>query len=130
MWTPQKWGLDSHMRIPFEISEVDDHHEAAGYVYLAEDFLVFEFHVRKWGLFKGETATVKVERGVIDGISVQRRLFRDRLLVATSSLDLLREIPGPHVSEIELRTKRRYLPRGPGAGTTRRPPAGRPPARR
>lgn len=95
------------MRIPFEIS-VDDINEAAGFLYLEDDYLVFEYHILKWGVIRGEHAIVKTERGVIDELRVRRGLFKDRLVIATHSLKLLQEIPGRHASEIELRVKKRY----------------------
>ncbi len=96
------------MRIPFEIPEVDEVHEAAGYVYLEDEYLVFEFHVLNWGITKGEQTIVKAERGVVDGIRAQPGWFKDRLLIETHNTRLLKEIPGTHVAAIELRTKKRH----------------------
>jgi hypothetical protein len=96
------------MRIPFKITSVEENHEATGFLYIDDDFLVFEYQILKWGITKGASGTVKAERGVIDAVRVKRGLFKDQLLVATRNIQLLREIPGPHVSEIELRTKKKH----------------------
>lgn len=96
------------MRIPFEIKTDSDIDETAGLLYLEGEFLVFEWYVLQWGISKGETTTVKVERGVIDGIRTERRWWKDRLWIATRNLELLKAIPGPHVAEVELRTKKKH----------------------
>ncbi len=98
------------MRIPFEIPSFDEVDEAAGFLYLEEEYLVFEYHILQWGLIKSEPSIVKAERGVIDDVRVQRGWFKDRLLIATHNIELLKAIPGPHASEIELRTKKKYRP--------------------
>lgn len=96
------------MRIPFEIKTGSDIDEAAGFLYLEEDFLVFEWHILHWGISKGETTTVKVERGVIDGIRAEQRWWKDRLWIDTRNLELLKALPGSHVAQVELRTKRKH----------------------
>ncbi len=96
------------MRVPFQIPDVTDVDEATGFIYLEGDYLVFEYQIMEWGLLKGERATVKAERAVIDGIRMKHGLFKDRLYIATHSTELLKEIPGPHASEIEVRTRKKH----------------------
>jgi hypothetical protein len=96
------------MRIPFEIKTDSDIDEAAGFLYLEGEYLVFEWYILHWGISKGETTTVKVERGVIDGIRAEQRWWKDRLWIDTRNLELLKSLPGSHVAQVELRTKRKH----------------------
>lgn len=95
------------MRIPFEF-DVDDFNEANGFLYLEDDYLVFDIQIRLLGLAKRDSETVKAERGVIHDVEVRRGFIKDRLVVTTRSVKLLKSIPGEHASEIKLKIKRRY----------------------
>ena len=96
------------MRIPFTIPDVSDIDEAEGFIYLEEGFLVIEYQIKKLGLFRRPVETVKVERGVVKALELRRKLFGDRLVIETTSMQLLREVPGKHVAGVELRTQRKY----------------------
>jgi len=96
------------VRIPFTIPHVSEIDEAEGFIYLEDGFLVVEYQVKKLGLFRLAVQTVKVERGVVKALELRRRLFGDRLIVETTSMALLREVPGKHVSGLELKTQRRH----------------------
>ena len=99
------------MRIPFEIPDVNETDEAKGFVYLEGDFLVFDIDILSWGIAKSDSKTVKAERGVINSIRLEPRWFKDRLYIGTKKVELLKEIPGPHVDEIELRTRKKHRSR-------------------
>lgn len=96
------------MRIPFQIPDINDTDEAEGFVYLEDDFLVFDVQVLAWGLSRSDTETVKVERGVIDGLRVESGWFSDRLHVVTRNAALLKALPGVHVAAVTVRTKKKY----------------------
>ncbi len=96
------------MRIPFQIPDINDTDEAEGFVYIEDDFLVFDVQVLAWGLSRSDTETVKVERGVIDGLRIERGWISDRLHVDTRNTSLLKALPGTHVSAVTVRTKKRY----------------------
>lgn len=95
------------MRIPFE-AEIDDFNEMAGFLYLEDDYLVFEYDILKLGILKANHVVVKAERGLINDLRIKHGLFKDRLFVASHSPKLLNEVPGKHASEIQLNIKRRY----------------------
>lgn len=96
------------MRIPFTIPDVSDADEAEGFVFLEDDFLVIEYTILKLSMFRQDPVTVKVDKNVLVHLDVKRKLFSDRLIVETTSVQLLREIPGEHVAGVELRTKRKH----------------------
>ncbi len=95
------------MRIPFEY-DVDDLNEAAGFLYLEDDFLVFELQVLALGLVKRESEIIKAERSVIEDIEVRKGLIKDRLVVSSHSIKLLKAIPGRHATEIVLKIKKKH----------------------
>lgn len=95
------------MRIPFEF-DVDDFNEVGGFLYLEDDYLVFEYDILILGITKRDHEVVKAERGAITDVFVRRGFIKDRVVVKTHSLKLLNAIPGKHASEIELKIKKRH----------------------
>lgn len=96
------------VRIPFTIPDVSDTDEAEGFVYVEDDYFVIEYEIKKLGLFRQGAQFVKVDRAVIVGLEVKHRLFSDRLIIETTSMQLMREIPGKHVAGVEVRTARKH----------------------
>lgn len=96
------------VRIPFTIPDVSDTDEAEGFLYLEDDYLVVEYTVKKFGIFRKATRMVKADRTVIVALELRKGLFGDRLVIETSSMQLLREVPGKHVTGVEVRTRRSH----------------------
>ena len=98
--------MNADNRLPFQIPKVREVHEGKGFVYLEEDFLIFRFTILNWGVAEGDWETVKVERGLIDGIHSEKGIFKDKLLIQTRNQRLLDAIPGDHRTELSLRTRK------------------------
>lgn len=97
------------MRIPFETPDI--HHgfsEGKGFVYLDDEFLVFEVRIHTLGLFEQEAQVIKVEPAVIEAIRLERGLFSDKLCIRPRKIEVLDAIPGDHEIEVKLKVKRKH----------------------
>lgn len=96
------------IRVPFKLPSFSDFDEGDGFIYLDGEHLVIEYYILRIGIIRGEARFVKAERQVVTGLELRRGLFRDRLVVETSSIPFMREIPGKHADGITLKVWRKY----------------------
>lgn len=95
------------VRIPFKLPKFSDWDEGDGFMYLDGDLLVIEYYILNLGLLRSKAHFVKAERAVVKGFETHREWFRDRLIVETTSIQLMQEVPGKHTIGVELKTKRK-----------------------
>ena len=97
------------MRIPFELSDYEEGlNEATGYIYLEGEFLVIKLEIKLLGLTTERNELIKAEAGIIDAIRYTTKFTGDRLIIQSSNPQLLNAVPGDHVSEIKLTTKKKH----------------------
>jgi len=88
--------------------------EVEGVVWVEDGFLVLEIKQSLAGLVNTDSEVVKIEPDALKEIYLQRRLFKDRLVLVPKKTDLLNAIPGKHISDVQLRiwrTKRFQIER-------------------
>ena len=99
------------MSFPFEISEVHaGFSEVKGTLRLEDEFLVIEFQTITLGLYKRPAETIKIEFAALADVKIEKRIFRDRVLIRPRTRRLLEAVPGKHVGEVRLKVWRRYRP--------------------
>lgn len=88
-------------RIPFTLPDVGLR-EVRGSVYLTESFLILELEDSLLGEWDKDLTTIEIEPAVLAEIRLDRRLFRDRLVLRPTSRTLLDAVPGNHAREVAL----------------------------
>lgn len=95
------------MRVPFKLPKFSDWNEGDGFVYIDGDYLVVEYYILNLGILRSNARFVKADRAVVKGLEARRGWFRDRLIIETTSIQFMREVPGKHSIGVELKTKRK-----------------------
>lgn len=81
--------------------------EVQGAAWFEDEFLVLEVETSLLGEFSKEHKTVKIEPSALATIAFERKLIRDRIILRPKKRDLLDAVPGEHLGELILKTKRR-----------------------
>jgi hypothetical protein len=89
-------------RIPFTLPDVGLR-ELEGMVLVDDEFLVVHLTNKLLGLVDEDTDVIKIEPGAIQDIRIQRRPFKDRLIITPKKHELLDIIPGKHANDVRLR---------------------------
>ncbi|MGB0649396.1 MAG: hypothetical protein ACPGQT_00630 [Rhodothermales bacterium] len=100
-------------RIPFTLPDVGLR-EIEGMVWVDDEFLVIQLTNKLFGLIDGDTDVIKIEATAIQDIRIQRRPFKDRLVITPKKHELLDILPGKHANDVRLRiwrTQRQNLDR-------------------
>jgi hypothetical protein len=92
-------------RIPFTLPDVGLR-EIRGSVYLTESFLILELEDALLGEWDKDVKTIEIEPAALVEIWLDRRLFRDRLVLRPTSRTLLDAVPGNHVREMSMQVWR------------------------
>lgn len=95
------------LRVPFTLPDVGLD-EVKGFVYLENGYLVLSLQKVTLGMVEQEPEIFKIEPGALHDVSVKHGLFRDKLVVAPKTMELLDAVPGDHRAAVELRVKRKY----------------------
>jgi len=98
-------------RIPFTLPDVGLR-EFEGMVWVEDEFLVIQVSNKLLGLVDEDRDVIKIEASAISDIRIQKRPFKDRLIITPKKHDLLDLIPGKHPNDLRLRiwkTQRRNL---------------------
>ena len=83
--------------------------EIEGLVWVEDGFLVIQMSNKLFGLVDEDKELIKIEPSALRDIRIQKRPFKDRLVLAPKRHDLLDAIPGNHANDVRLkiwRTKR------------------------
>ena len=83
--------------------------EIEGMVWVEDGFLVIQMSNKLLGLVDEDRETIKIEPSALRDIRIQKRPFKDRLVLAPKRRDLLEVVPGNHANDVRLkiwRTKR------------------------
>ena len=94
-------------RIPFQLPDVGLR-EIRGSVYLGERFLVIELEDSLLGEWDKDVRTIDIEPGALSEIRIEKRFFKDRLVLRPTTRTLLDAIPGDHAREVALEIWRNY----------------------
>ncbi|PIQ62695.1 MAG: hypothetical protein COV99_05320 [Bacteroidetes bacterium CG12_big_fil_rev_8_21_14_0_65_60_17] len=81
--------------------------EVRGAAWFEDEFLVLEIETALMGEFSKEHKTVKIEPSALASIGFERHMLRDRIILRPKKRDLLDAVPGNHLGELVLRTKRK-----------------------
>ncbi len=92
--------------IPFSLPDVGVT-EVKGVLYLESETLVLEIVSGLPGVTHSRTRRVEVAIDALDGIRFETGAWRDSILLR-GSRELLEAIPGHHVGELRMRTRRRH----------------------
>jgi len=92
-------------RIKFTLASVGllELMEVEGIVWIEDGFLVLEIKQSLAGLVDTDNEVVKIEPSALNDIFIQRRWFKDRLVLVPKKRELLDVIPGKHVNDVRLR---------------------------
>lgn len=92
-------------RIKFTLPEVGllELTEVEGIVWIEDGFLMLDIKQSLAGLVNTDSEMVKIEPGALKDIYLQRRWFKDRLVLVPKKRELLDVIPGKHLSDVQLR---------------------------
>lgn len=94
-------------RIPFTLPDVGLR-EIEGMVWVDDEFLVIQLTNKLLGLVDEETDVIKIEPTAIQDIRIQRRAFKDRLVITPKKHELLDIVPGKHANDVQLRIWKRH----------------------
>lgn len=94
-------------RVPFTLPEVGLR-EVKGFVYLDDGFLVLRIQETLLGIADSGEDVFKIEPAALHDLHVKRGWFRDKLVVAPKTMELLEAVPGEHVTSVDLRVARKY----------------------
>lgn len=90
------------IRVPFTLPDVGLR-EIEGMVGVEDGFVTIELTNKLLGLIDEDREIIKIEPGALREVRLQRRPFKDRLILAPKKRDLLDLIPGKHPTDIQLR---------------------------
>ena len=90
------------IRVPFTLPDVGLR-EIEGMVGVEEGFVTIELTNKLLGLIDEDREIIKIEPTALREVRLQRRPFKDRLILAPKKRDLLDLIPGKHASDVRLR---------------------------
>ena len=97
------------LRIPFTLPDVGLR-EFEGIVGLEDGFVTIEVSDKLLGLIDSDDRLVKIEPAALRDVYLQKRPFKNRIVLVPKKRDLLDAVPGKHISDVRLRvwkTKRR-----------------------
>lgn len=95
--------------VPFKISEVHGGvSEAAGTMYLEDEFLVIEYRIHVLGMYKQPPETIKIELGVISDIEFKQSFFGDKIRLLPKKLSVLDAVPGKNRELVTFKTKKKF----------------------
>lgn len=77
--------------------------EIEGLTWVEDGFLVIQLSNKLIGLVDEERDLIKVEPTALSEIRLQKRPFKDRLILVPKRRDLLDAIPGNHANDVRLR---------------------------
>lgn len=77
--------------------------EIGGLVWVEDGFVVIQLSNKLIGLVDEEKDIIKIEPTALRDIRIQKRPFKDRLILAPKRRDLLDAIPGKHANDVRLR---------------------------
>jgi len=80
--------------------------EVQGAAWFEDEFLVLEVETALLGEFGKEHKTIKIEPSAFASIGFERKLIRDRIILRPKKRDLLDAVPGDHLAELILKTRR------------------------
>lgn len=80
--------------------------EVNGAAWFENEFLVLEVETSLLGEFSKEHKTIKIEPSALASIAFERKLIRDRIILRPKKRDLLDAVPGDHLGELILKTRR------------------------
>ena len=72
-------------------------------VWVEDEFLVIQLTNKLFGLIDEDTDVIKIEATAIHDIRIQRRPFKDHLIITPKKHELLDLIPGKHANDVRLR---------------------------
>ena len=96
-------------RIPFTLPDINyGLTEITGFLYLEQEFLVFEVETAVFGEFDKEQRIIKVEPSALEAVYLERGWLKDQLLIRPKKRELLEALPGDFASEVPLKIKRKH----------------------
>lgn len=90
------------IRIPFTLPDVGLR-EIEGMISIEDEFIVLDLSDKLLGLVDLDEKTIKIEPAALREVRLQRRPFKDRLILVPKKKALLDAVPGKHASEVRLR---------------------------
>ncbi len=89
-------------RIPFTLPDVGLR-EFEGLAWIEDEFLVIQISNKLLGLIDEDRDVIKIEATAISDIRLQKRPFKDRLIITPKKHELLDLVPGKHPNDLRLR---------------------------
>ncbi|MDA0378075.1 MAG: hypothetical protein O3C45_09885 [Bacteroidetes bacterium] len=90
------------IRIPFTLPDVGLR-EIEGMISVEEGFIVLDLSDKLLGLVDLDEKTIKIEPAALLEVRLQRRPFKDRLVLVPKKKTLLDAVPGKHATDVRLR---------------------------
>ena len=90
------------IRIPFTLADVGLR-EIEGMISVEDEFIVLDLSDKLLGLVDLDQKTIKIEAAALESVRLQRRPFKDRLILTPKKRDLLDAVPGKHATDVRLR---------------------------
>jgi hypothetical protein len=90
------------IRIPFTLPDVGLR-EIEGMISIEDEFIVLDLSDKLLGLVDLDEKTIKIEPAALREVRLQRRPFKDRLILVPKKKALLDAVPGKHASDVRLR---------------------------
>ncbi|MCZ6852297.1 MAG: hypothetical protein O7G86_00135 [Gammaproteobacteria bacterium] len=96
--------------VPFKVDEYEGFATSQGIVFLFEDTIVVQYETKDAliGMVKSGLKEIEIPLDVVEEVTFNAGLFRNKLTIAVNDMDYCVDVPGGDGNRISLRIKKKY----------------------
>ena len=96
--------------VPFKVDEYEGFATSHGIVFFVEDTIVVQYETKDavFGVVKSGLKEIEIPLDVVEEVSFDAGLFRNKLTIVVNDMDYCVDIPGGDANRISLPIKKKY----------------------